>query len=117
MTKEDIIKLVQESELSQAAKNNWMTRVNEEGLSIELLNDIQAAFQGENEKIMEKYGVTDTPEYKELQAQMTQEVKAAEDEYKTAMANVNAKTKQLDADTSQALDDLKAQVIKDQIAG
>jgi ElaB/YqjD/DUF883 family membrane-anchored ribosome-binding protein len=116
MTREEVIKLVQESELIAAAKNNWMSRINEEGMTMELLNDLQATFQLENEKILEKYGVTETPEYKELQAAMATKVKAAEEEYNSTMAQVNAKTQQLNAATGQALDALKVQVIQDKIA-
>lgn len=117
MTREEVIKLIQSSELSESAKQTWISRIIEEGLTQEVLDDLKAAFQIEIDKGFEELGIdiSDTPEYKEREATMVKEVEAAADEYNATMDDLDKQAKKLEVDTAKALDDLKAQAIKDKI--
>ncbi len=117
MTREEVIKLVQDSDLSDSAKQTWVSRILEEGLTQELLNDLKGAFQIEIDAGFDKLGIdiSDTQEYKESEATMVKEVEAAEADFNQTMVGLNQQAKKLDEDTSKALDDLKVQAIKDKI--
>ncbi len=117
MTREEVIKLVQGSDLSDSTKQMWVSRILEEGLTQELLNDLKAVFQVAIDDGFQKLGIdiSDTPEYKEHEAAMIKEVEAAQVDLNQTMAGLNQQAKKLDEDTSKALDDLKAQAIKDKI--
>jgi hypothetical protein len=117
MTREEVIKLVQDSDLSDSAKKNWVSRILEQGLTQEILDDIKAAFQIEIDKGFEQLGIdiSDTPEYKEHEAKMVEEVEAAAKEYGETMDGLEKEEKELEKDTAKAIDDLAAQAIRDQI--
>jgi hypothetical protein len=79
MTREEVIKLVQNSDLSAAGKNTWISRIREEGLTQSLIDDLKGAFQIDIDSGFEKLGIdiSDTPAYKQAESEMVKEVDAA----------------------------------------
>jgi hypothetical protein len=117
MTREEVIKLIKNSDLSESARQSWVSRIIEEGLTQEILDDLKAAFQIEIDKGFEELEIDfkNTPEYKQHEAEMLAEIEDAQAEYNKTMDDLDKEEKKLENDTAKALDDLKAQAIKDQI--
>ena len=118
MTREEVIKLVQDSDLSAAGKNTWISRIREEGLTQSLVDDLKGALQIEIDSGFEKLGIdiSDTPEFKAQEAAMVKEVEAAKGDYDQKMALLASQVKQAEADAMKAVDDIKIQAVKSSIA-
>ncbi|MBI5793936.1 hypothetical protein HZA87_02510 [Candidatus Uhrbacteria bacterium] len=118
MTREEVIKLVQDSHLSAAGKNTWISRIRQEGLTKELVDDLKGAFQVEIDAGFEKLGIdiSDTPEYKSAEAAMVKDVEAAKAGFDQKMAGLASQVKQAEADALKAVDDIKIQNVKSSIA-
>jgi len=117
MTREEVITLVQDSDLNEAVKTTLIKRVTEEGLTQDVLDVLKEAFQMEIDKGFDALGIdiSDTPEYKEREAAMVKEVEAAKADFDTTMADIDKQTRILQEETGKALDELEAQIIKDQM--
>ncbi|MBI2473297.1 hypothetical protein HYV70_01955 [Candidatus Uhrbacteria bacterium] len=117
MTREEVITLVQDSDLNETIQTALIKRITEEGLTQDVLDALKEAFQMEIDKGFDALGIdiSDTPEYKEKEAAMVKEVESAKAEYDSAMADIDQQTKTLQQETSKALDELEAEIIKDQI--
>jgi hypothetical protein len=118
MTREEVIKLVQDSDLSAAGKNTWISRIREEGLTQSLLDDLKAVFQIEIDDGFQKLGIniSDTPEYKAEEEKMVASVQGAQTTFNTKMAGFTSQLKQAEADALKDVDDIKIQAIKSSIA-
>ncbi|MBI2473300.1 hypothetical protein HYV70_01970 [Candidatus Uhrbacteria bacterium] len=115
MTREEVITLVQDSDLNETVQTALIKRITEEGLTQDVLDALKEAFQTEIDKGFETLGIdiSDTPEYKEKEAAMVKEVEAAKADFDSAMADIDQQTKTLQQETSKALDELEAEVIRE----
>lgn len=118
MTREEVIKLVQDSDLSAAGKNTWISRIREEGLTQSLVDDLKGAFQVEIDAGFQQLGIdiSDTPEYKAAEAEMVKDVEAANAQFTQAMADIEDKVAQAQTTALEDIDAIKIQAIKDKIA-
>lgn len=114
MTREEVIKLVQDSDLSDANKSTWIASITEKGLTREVLDGLKSAFQSEIDAGYEKLGIdiTGTPEYKEKEAAMVAKVEAIKANFDDKMAQSSKQLTDLQADAGKALDTLKAEEVK-----
>ncbi|MFA4845260.1 MAG: hypothetical protein WC654_01745 [Patescibacteria group bacterium] len=118
MTREEVIKLVQDSDLSAAGKNTWISRIREEGLTQSLVDDLKGVFQVDIDAGFDKLGIdiSDTPEYKAAESAMVKDVEVAKADYDQKIAALTSQVKQAEADALKAVDDIKIQAVKDSIA-
>ena len=118
MTQDEVIKLIQESGLSDEATALWTARIREEGLTSTFLEDLRAAFQVEIDDGAKQLGIDieTLPEYKEREAAMVKEVQDASNALEENIGTLNKQARKLQEDAGKSFDTLKAQAIKDQIA-
>ncbi|OGV46363.1 MAG: hypothetical protein A2017_16910 [Lentisphaerae bacterium GWF2_44_16] len=116
MTREEVITLVQDSDLNETVKTTLIKRVTEEGLTQDVLDTLKEALQMEIDKGFDALGIdiSDTPEYKEKEATMVKEVEAAKADFDTAIVDIDQQTKTLQQQTSKALDELEAEIVREQ---
>lgn len=114
MTTEELITLINESQIAESEKPQWVARVQAEGVNFALIEDLKAVIQASVDEGFRALGIdiSDTPEYKEREAQMVEEVKAAKAEFDATMDQIDADTKNAQIQASQKMDDLKVQAIK-----
>jgi len=114
MTREEVIKLVEGSDLDDATKTAWVKRITEGGLTQDVIDGIKDALQSEIDAGFEKLGVdiSDSPEYKEREAQMVKEVEAIKADLDQKMAKNSQMLSDLQSQASDALDTLKAEEVK-----
>lgn len=117
MTKEELIQKIQGSDLEESAKIAWVARIEKEGVTTELIDDLMDAIQEEMEKNFAKLGVGDTEseEYQQKAKAMTDEIQAAQDEFNSTMDTIEADAKQEQDAILKSVEDLQAQVIKNSI--
>lgn len=114
MTQEEVIKLVENSDLDDATKSAWVKRITEEGLTPDTLNQLKDAFQAEIDAGFEKLGVdiSNTPEYKEKEQEMIKDVQAVKDEFDQKMNKTSAMMSDLQTQAGETIDKLKTEEIK-----
>lgn len=114
MTREEVIKLVQDSDLSDASKSTWIGRITEKGLTQEVLDGLKDAFQSEIDAGFDKLGIdiSNTPEYKEKETAMVAQVTAIQADFDQKMAQNSKQLSDLQADAAKAIDLLKAEEVK-----
>lgn len=117
MTKEELIQKIQASDLEESAKATWVARIEEEGVTAELIDELMDAIQEEIEKGFTKLGVGDTEseEYKQNAKAMIDEVTAANDEFNATMDSIEEDAQQGQTELLKSVDDLQAQAIKDSV--
>lgn len=114
MTREEVIQLVQDSDLSDTSKSSWIGRITEQGLTQDVLDGLKNEFQSEIDAGFDKLGIdiSNTPEYKEKEAAMVAKVEAIKAEFDSKMAQSSKQLTDLQADAGKALDTLKAEEVK-----
>lgn len=114
MTREEVIKLVQDSDLSDASKSAWIGRITEEGLTQDVLDALKDAFQSEIDAGFDQLGVdiSNTDEYKEKEAAMVAQVTAIQTDFDQKMAQNSKQMNDLQADAAKAIDLLKAEEVR-----
>jgi crotonobetainyl-CoA:carnitine CoA-transferase CaiB-like acyl-CoA transferase len=117
MTKEELIQKIQASSLEEGAKTAWVARIEQEGVTAELVDDLMDAIQDEMEKNFAALGVGDTEseEYKQNAKAMMDEVEVAQNEFNATMDTIEADVKQTQDALLKSVDDLQAQAIKNSI--
>lgn len=111
MTKDEVIALIQDSDLDDAAKSQWVERIGTEGLTQDVVNALKEAFQDKIDSAFAQLGVSDSdlPELAEKQAEMESEIASAETEYKETMDTLDKEAKQVEATAAKAFDALEAE--------
>ncbi len=116
MTREEVIKLVQDSELNEEVKTTWVSLINEAGLTQDVIDGLKQVFDDAIDVQLVAGGFGDNPELKAADEEMVAEVEAATQEYVSAMKEVEDEAKTLEAETTPALEQLQADAIKASIA-
>ena len=115
MTQEEVLKLIQDSDLDDAVKTTWTNRIESEGLTPQLFNEFRDAFQKEIDKIFDEVGATEDTEGEEHKAEkdkMLEEVEAANAEFTETMNQLSEEAKQVQDESVKAADDLQAEAVK-----
>lgn len=109
-----MVKLVQDSDLSDSAKSTWIARITKEGLTQDVLDELKDAFQAEIDAGFEKLGVdiSNTPEYKEREAAMVAQIEAIQADFDQKMAQNTKLLNDLQANASQVMDAIKTEEVK-----
>ena len=117
MTKEELIQKIQASDLEETAKATWVARIEEEGVTAELIDELMDAIQEEIEKGFTQLGVgnTESEEYQQHAKAMVDEVSAANDEFNATMDGIEADAQKGQKELLISVDDLQAQAIKDSL--
>ena len=114
MTREEVIKLVQDSDLSDSTKSTWIARITEEGITQDVLDGLKEAFQSEIDAGFDKLGVdiSNTAENKEKESAMIADVEKIQADLESKMNQHAQDMTNLQADASKAIDMLKAEELK-----
>jgi len=115
MTKEELIQKIQASDLEETAKATWVARIEEEGVTAELIDELMDAIQEEIEKGFTQLGVGDSEESQQTAQAITDEVSAANDEFNATMDGIEADAQKGQKELLISVDDLQAQAIKDSL--
>ncbi|MBI4256710.1 hypothetical protein HY626_01480 [Candidatus Uhrbacteria bacterium] len=118
MTREEIVKLVENSQLDDTTKRYLLNLIIDKGLTREVVDAIKEAFDNAVISTMKAGGVdiTQTDEFKAAEAEFAASAQAAKTQLDSEMAQIEAEMRQVQKDTAKQLDDLQAQVIKDKIS-
>lgn len=118
MTKEELIKVIENSGLTNEDKETWVKRTQTEGATKEILSELQNVFQQLIDKDFGELNIdiSDTPEYKEMEATMIAQVEAAENELNKELADIEEKTKQAKQASQKQMEEVQIQATKDRIS-
>ncbi|MCR4314377.1 MAG: hypothetical protein NUV84_03975 [Candidatus Uhrbacteria bacterium] len=118
MTREELVKLIEHSQLEEATKRELLNLIIDKGLTREVVDKIKESFDDAVIATMKSAGVdlTQTAEFKAAEAEFAAEAEVAGKQLESEMAAINKEMKQAQDDTAKQLDDLQAQVIKDKIS-
>lgn len=118
MNRQDIVKLIENSQLDDQTKRDLLNLIIEEGLTREVLDRIKEAFDNAVITTMKQGGVdiTQTDEFKAAAAEFAAEAEKAKAQLDADMGQIEKEMAQVQKDTAKQLDDLQAQVIKDKIS-
>lgn len=118
MNRQDIVKLVENSQLDDQTKRELLNLIIEKGVTREVVDQIKEAFDNAVIATMKQGGVdiTQTEEFKAASAEFAAEAEKAKAQLDADMAKIEADMAQVQKDTAKQLDDLQAQVIKDKIS-
>lgn len=118
MNREDIVKLIQKSQLDEDAKRRLLNLIIEKGLTREVVDQIKETFDDAVIATLQQAGVdlTQTKEFQAAEAEFSAEAQKAKSELDTQMAQIDKEMVKVQTDTSKQLDDLQAQIVKNSIA-
>lgn len=118
MNRQDIVKLIENSQLDDQTKRDLLNLIIEEGLTREVLDRIKEAFDNAVINTMKQGGIdiTQTEEFKAAAAEFSAEAEKAKTQLDSDMSAIEKEMAQVQKDTAKQLDDLQAQVIKDKIS-
>ncbi|MBI4435238.1 hypothetical protein HY630_01060 [Candidatus Uhrbacteria bacterium] len=118
MNRQDIVKLVENSQLDEQVKRELLNLIIEKGITHEVVDSIKEAFDNAVIATMKAGGVdvTQTEEFKAAEAEFAAAAEAAKAQLDSEMDQVQKEMKQVQDDTAKQLDNLQAQVIKDKIS-
>ena len=118
MNRQDIVKLVENSQLDDQTKRDLLNMIIEKGLTREVVDSIKEAFDNAVISTMKAGGVdiTQTEEFKAAAAEFAAAAETAKAQLDSEMAQIESEMGQVQKDTAKQLDDLQAQVIKDKIS-
>lgn len=118
MDQNEFIQKITDSDLSEEVKNALVARIEQEGLTEELLLDYKVALQEAIEKDLEDVGVVpdeNDPVISTAKEELETAVKEANAEFAATMNELETKTKQLEQETVKQMDELEAEVVKMEI--
>ena len=118
MIREEVIKLIQDSDLDNATKKFWIVRVTKEGFTQDVLDGLKEAFQKEIDASFKRFGIEieDTPEYKQREAEMMKEMEAAKAQFLIDMADIDKQITAFQIQTSHEIDVMEMEALKKQFA-
>lgn len=118
MNRQDIVKLVENSQLDDQTKRDLLNMIIEKGLTREVVDAIKEAFDNAVISTMQAGGVdiTQTEEFKAAAAEFAAEAEKAKAQLDQDMGQIDSEMAQVQKDSAKQLDDLQAQVIKDKIS-
>ena len=118
MNRQDIVKLVEKSQLDEQVKRELLNMIIEKGITLEVVDSIKEAFDNAVISTMKAGGVdvTQTEEFKAAEAEFAASAEAAKAQLDSEMDQIQKEMKVVQDDTAKQLDDLQAQVIKDKIS-
>lgn len=118
MTREEIVKLIENSQLEEASKRALLTLIIDKGLTREVVDHIKETFDDAVIATMKDAGVdlTQTEEFKAAESEFAVAAEQAKAQLDSDMSGIESEMKKVQAEMGQQLDDLQAQVIKDKIA-
>ncbi|MFA7209583.1 MAG: hypothetical protein WC120_04845 [Parcubacteria group bacterium] len=125
MNVESIKKYIQDNpEIDQLKKENYLRVLSSPDITkaeiAEILDELEDAVQDKIDGVYAGAGVVldeNDPEYKKQYQKMTDEIKAAEEEFNLAMDGIGSEMDGIETDTSNQLDDIKLQSVRDSIGG
>lgn len=119
MTKPQLLEELRNNpNLPDAFKSHWRTRIESEGLTAEVLDELRDAVQEEIDKQFAAAGVEldeNDPEYQAQYKKMQDAIDAAERDYNATMDDLSQQAQALQEETGEKLDDLQAQAVKESI--
>lgn len=118
MTREEIVKLIESSQLEEATKKGLLTLIIEKGLTNEVVDQIKESFDDAVISTMKEAGVdlTQTEEFKAAENEFAASAEEAVAELDSKMSEVDSQMKTVQVETGQQLDNLQAKIIKDKIS-
>ncbi|PJE76371.1 hypothetical protein COV05_05030 [Candidatus Uhrbacteria bacterium CG10_big_fil_rev_8_21_14_0_10_48_16] len=118
MTREEIVKLIENSLLKDEAKRALLTLIIDKGLTREVIDHIKETFDNDIIDSLKEAGVdiTQTEEFKSAESEFAAVAEQAKAQLDSDMSGIESEMKKVQAEMGQQLDDLQAQVIKDKIA-
>ncbi len=118
MTREEVVKLIEESELTDDKKRELLNMIIDSGLTPELKLALMESFEESLLGALEENGVdvAGNEDLKKADADFAVIAEEANTAYEATMAEVETGIKEAQTEANQALDDLQAQVIKDKLA-
>ena len=118
MTREQIVKLVENSQLDDGMKRELLNLIIDKGITREVIDQIKEAFDNAVISTMKAGGVdiTQTEEFKAAAAEFAAAAETAKAQLDSEMAQIESEMGHIQKDTAKQLDDLQAQVINDKIS-
>lgn len=118
---EELISMINQHEgFSQSERNIWIARIQQEGATDVLKNELKALLQSKIEQEYGELGIEldeGSTEYKAAHQAMVSEIDAAETEFKDQAKVLKQQSDQLQKDTSQEMDVAMAESARQAISG
>ncbi|MBI4592343.1 hypothetical protein HY733_02760 [Candidatus Uhrbacteria bacterium] len=118
MNRQDIVKLVENSQLDEQTKRELLNLIIEKGVTREVVDAIKEAFDNAVITTMKAGGVdiTQTEEFRAAEAEFAAEAEKAKAQLDSDMAQIQSDMASVQKDMAKQMDDLQVQVIKDKIS-
>jgi len=118
MTREEIVKLIESSQLEESVKKTLLTMMIEKGLTSEVIDLMREAFDDAVIATLQEAGVdlTQTEEFKSAESEFVAATEQAKAQLDADMNGIESELKQAQSEMGDQLDHLQAQAIKDKIA-
>ncbi len=119
MNKQQVIDHIQNhEELSDAFKQMWIARINQDGLTQDVLDDLRNALDDEIDRAYEDAGVVldeNDPEYKAAYQKMIQDLDTIQDDFEKGMNDLQVQATDTMKATVKQMEDDSVQAIRDSI--
>lgn len=117
MSNTTLISIIQDSGLDDETKQQWTARVEKDGASPALINELRAAIRAHQEQLTQQAAalVSDDPEAKEAVETMNAEIDAAKVDFEAEMKGLQKEADKVAADASKVIEKLTAEEQIDQL--
>ncbi|KKW32073.1 MAG: hypothetical protein UY76_C0043G0003 [Candidatus Uhrbacteria bacterium GW2011_GWA2_52_8d] len=117
MTREEIVTLIEQSQLDDQTKRHLFNLIIEKGMTAEVLDRIKETLDDTLIQTLKNAGldITQTADFKAAENTFAQEAETAKEKFEAQMSELEQEIGDVEKQTSQQMDDLQTQAIKNSI--